>query len=95
MIFFTYHLSFPSLVLTCPHEEIMSKCLAYYARILQSVKNNNMVLSLSLCVFFFKAENETPSSHRSGAHSAWMKYEVLPQHEQRVSDTSCQPAAHV
>lgn len=54
-----------------------------------------MVLSLSLCVFFFKAENETPSSHQSGAHSAWMKYEVLPQHEQRVSDTSCQPAAHV
>lgn len=94
MIFFTYHLSFPSLVLTCPHEEIMSKCLAYYARILQSVKKD-MVLSLSLCVFFFKAENETPSSHRSGAHSAWMKYEVLPQHEQRVSDTSCQPAAHV
>lgn len=93
MIFFTYHLSFPSLVLTCPHEEIMSKCLAYYARILQSVKKD-MVLSLSLC-FFFKAENETPSSHQSGTHSAWMKYEVLPQHEQRVSDTSCQPAAHV
>lgn len=94
MIFFTYHLSFPSLVLTCPHEEIMSKCLAYYARILQSVKKD-MVLSLSLSLFFFKAENETPSSHQSGAHSAWMKYEVLPQHEQRVSDTSCQPAAHV
>lgn len=73
----------------------MSKCLAYYARILQSVKKKDMVLSLSLSVFFFKAENETPSSHRSGTHSAWMKYEVLPQHEQRVSDTSCQPAAHV
>lgn len=95
MIFFTYHLSFPSLVLTCPHEEIMSKCLAYYAWILQSVKKKTMVLSLSLCFFFFKAENETPSSHRSGAHSAWMKYEVLPQHEQCVSDTSWQPAAHV
>lgn len=95
MIFFTYHLSFPSLVLTCPHEEIMSKCLAYYARILQSVKKDMVLsLSLSLC-FFFKAENETPSSHQSGTHSAWMKYEVLPQHEQRVSDTSCQPAAHV
>lgn len=82
--------------MTCPHEEIMSKCLAYYARILQSVKKKDMVLSLSLslCVFFFKAENETPSSHRSGTHSARMKYEVLP-HEQRVSDTSCQPAAHV
>lgn len=95
MIFFTYHLSFPSLVLTCPHEEIMSKCLAYYARILQSVKKDMVLsLSLSLC-FLFKAENETPSSHQSGTHSAWMKYEVLPQHEQRVSDTSCQPAAHV
>lgn len=95
MIFFTYHLSFPSLVLTCPHEEIMSKCLAYYARILQSVKKTTwFYISLSV-FFFFKAENETPSSHRSGAHSAWMKYEVLPQHEQRVSDTSCQPAAHV
>lgn len=52
MIFFTYHLSFPSLVLTCPHEEIMSKCLAYYARILQSVKKD-MVLSLSLSLCFF------------------------------------------
>lgn len=81
--------------MTCPHVEIMSKWLAYYARILQSVKKKDMVLSLSLSVFFLKAENKTLSSHRSGTHSAWMKYEVLPQHEQRVSDTSCQPAAHV
>lgn len=59
-------------------------------------KKRHGFISLSLPpYFFFKAENETPSSHRSGAHSAWMKYEVLPQHEQRVSDTSCQPAAHV